>query len=458
MSRKVSTVAIVGRTNVGKTTLFNAIIGKRVGIVEDYPGVTRDRHAVIVSRFERPFILVDTGGLVGEEDSSLHDEVRAQAEVAIEEADLILAVFDGISGPHPLDRDVVDLLRRSEKPILWVVNKCEKDSTSHESSEFYSLGIESLFKVSAVNKRGIQPLVEAILEALPNSPLPTEESSDVGIRVAIVGRPNVGKSTFINKLIGEKRLVTAPEAGTTRDSIDVSVSQEGDRFILVDTAGLRKKPKVDDGSVERFSNLRTLQTVAECDVAVVMVDASRGAPSDQDKKIASLVHERGKGLIIAINKWDLVEKNHKSAVQYKKQTREAFRFCPYAPILFLSARTGRRCQAVLEKASEVYKEARKKIPTSRLNRVFNKAFENNPPPVSRGMSVRLFFSTQIAESPPTFVLFVNNPRAISDPYERYLKRALREEFPFEGTDVRLIMRRKSNKGDVERKDSVHSDS
>ncbi len=448
MTRRIPTIAVVGRTNVGKSTLFNALTGKRISIVEDEPGVTRDRAYALVGRFDFPFTLIDTGGLVGEEESPFTDVVKAQAEFAIEEADLVIALFDGIVGLHPRDGEVVGILRRSGKPVLWAVNKCEKESIKTGAAEFYSLGIEEIECISAEFGTGLQELLRKARKALGiKKPGKDEEKEEEGapIRVAVVGRPNVGKSTFVNQLLGEKRLVTSPVAGTTRDSIDVKLRLDGRDFVMVDTAGLRRKSKVSQGSIERFANLRALKALSDCDVAILLLDASDGVPSDQDKTIASLAHERGRGLIIAMNKWDIVEKDHKTAKTFEKEVYNTFKFLNYAPVIFISAESGKRCQAVLKKAKTVYQNSRERIPTPRVNRVFGEAFRKTPPPAVKGTPVRLLYASQTGTAPPTFVLFVNHPRRVPDSYVRFLKSFLREQFPFEGTDVKLLLRKRQSK-------------
>jgi GTP-binding protein len=472
MKRGVPIVAIVGRTNVGKSTLFNALIGRRISIVEDVPGVTRDRHYATVNWGGKSFSLVDTGGLVGaREGDELHESVRAQAEIAIEESDLVLAVFDGLAGPHPGDDEVVDLLRRSGKKVLWTVNKCEKPGTAESASEFYNFGIDEFTTVSAAHRLGIQLLAGKIMETLglgapaasreeaeqaegtgesrEDAP-PHEEAEGSGeIRVAVIGKPNVGKSSIINRVLGEERLVASAIPGTTTDSIDVHLTRDKKEYIFVDTAGLRKKSRVESGTVERYGNLRTLRALARCDVAVLVLDATEAAPSEQDLKIAALAHERGKGLVVVVNKWDAVEKDHRTVKHYKDVIQHAFNFAKYAPILFVSALSGRRCPSILETAREVYEAARYRMPTSELNRILSSAFNNRPPPVYRGEPIRLFFATQIGVAPPTIVLFLNHPKRLSPSYQRYLRTAIRKQVPFPGIDIKFHPRKRTAKEERE---------
>lgn len=440
-------VAIVGRTNVGKSSLFNAIVGRRLTIVKDTPGVTRDRFETVVNRHGAPFILVDTGGLVGEEGEDLYDSVYAQTRLAIDQSSIIIALFDGLTGLHPHDADVVALLRGVNKPVIWVINKCEKPSTATEAAEFYSLGIESFHPISAAHNQGVVELISMIKDAVKvaeneaQSDESTEKTDSRTINIAIVGKPNVGKSTLVNRLYGEPRLITSPIPGTTRDSICLSLYHQGQEFVIADTAGLRKKARVDDQSVERFSNLRSLKSLAQCDTAVLLLDATQGAPNEQDGKIAGLIHDRGIPFIIVINKWDAVEKDHRTAQLYRKAVAETFKFARYAPILLVSALTGRGCARILPKLKEVYDTSRARLQTSKVNDLFETAFTRKPPPVYRGDPVKLYFATQVAVAPPTFVLFVNNPKKLHFSYQRYLKNCLRKEYPFEGSNIKLLIRK-----------------
>jgi GTPase len=471
MTSKVPVVAIVGRTNVGKSTLFNAFARRRLAVVHDSDGVTRDRAYIHVSS-PFPMMLVDTGGLFGDLDSDLQDVVRAQAELAIAESDLVICVFDGVAGPHPYDEEVVALLRRIKKPILWVVNKCEKEVTQQTAHEFYGLGLDNLIFVSAAHRQGVRELREAIKETLgiedtltveeeeaperdrdnlfdEAADLTNEETTgadtetpDRPVLVALIGRPNVGKSSLINRIVGEDRLVTADAWGTTRDSVDVSVKRDGQDFTFIDTAGLRKKARIDDQSVERYSALRSLRAIARADVVVLVLDATQGVPSIQDARIAGLIHERGKPLVIVVNKWDAIEKDHKTVHAYKHAIQHEFKFARYAPILFVSALSGRRCPSLFPQILEVWKSSRQRVQTSELNKILSRAFERRPPPVYHGEPVKLFFATQVGVTPPTFVLFVNHTTKIKFFYIRYLKNVLREHFPFPGSDIRVEIRKR----------------
>lgn len=447
MQQSLPIVAIVGRTNVGKSTLFNQLVGRRIAVVEDVPGVTRDRNYFMVDRHGFPFTLVDTGGLVGDADAEMQFAVRSQAELALSDADLIIAVVDGAQGVHPLDHEVAKVVRQSKKPVLWIINKCESPKTEAEAVEFYGLGIEEFRCISAAHNVGIEKLIEEIRQQLQAQEKLLEVSAPVEaaarpIQIAIVGKPNVGKSTLVNKILGTDRLVVSPLAGTTVDSIDVEIRRDGKVFNLIDTAGLRKKARIEDLTVERFGNLRTLRSVVRSDVVVLVLDATQGAPGEQDSKIAGLVHERGKGLVIVVNKWDLVEKDHKTVKAYEEAIREVFKFAPYAPIIFVSALTGRRAPNILKTANEVYGNRLVRIPTPEVNKLFTGFFKAKPPPVHRGAPVRLLYATQIGVAPPSFALMVSNPKKINFSYQRFLKNMLRKHYSFEGTDVKFLIKKR----------------
>jgi GTP-binding protein len=476
---KLPTVCIVGRTNVGKSTLFNALAGKRKAVVKDQPGVTRDRCYEVVTRFDFPFTLIDTGALVGEENIELHQSVREQSELAIKQSDVVIVVFDGLHGLHPLDAEVVDLIRQIEKPTIFVANKCEKPSAALTSTELYGLGLEEVIPISAAHRRGIRDLIAKLAEliqpvelrisnaqdedggedALSDETLeesadqheeldvpvePTQDSPDTGtINIAIIGKPNVGKSTFVNALLGEERMITSPIAGTTRDSIKSSLVRNGRTFEVVDTAGLRKKAGVQENTVERFSNIRTLRSLAQSDVAVFLLDAAEGVPTEQDARIVGLAHEKGKSLVIIVNKWDLIEKDPRVAESYRRAIRSVFKFAAYAPVVFVSARTGLRCLAVLDTVEEVHRASTKRLSTAEVNKLFSDAFAQRPPPVYRGQPIKLLYATQVATRPPTFAVFVNYPDRLKFNYERYLKNTVRKAIEFSGNDVRILFRRRS---------------
>lgn len=478
-NNKLPTVCIVGRTNVGKSTLFNALAGKRKAVVKDQPGVTRDRCYEVITRFDFPFTLIDTGALVGEENIELHRSVREQSELAIKQSDVVVVVFDGLHGLHPLDAEVVDLIRQIEKPTIFVANKCEKPSAALTATELYGLGIEEIIPISAAHRRGIRDLIAKLAEVIQPVELrlgevreleaeneegaietesPTVHGDEISdaeedssqsvddsakINMAIIGKPNVGKSTFVNALLGEERMITSPIAGTTRDSIKSSLVRNGRTFEIVDTAGLRKKAGVQENTVERFSNIRTLRSLAQSDVAVFLLDAAEGIPTEQDAKIVGLAHEKGKSLVIVVNKWDLIEKDPRIAESYRRAIRSVFKFAAYAPVVFVSARTGLRCLSVLDAVEQVHHAASKRLSTAEVNKLFSDAFAQKPPPVYRGQPIKLLYATQVATRPPTFAVFVNHPDRLRFNYERYLKNVVRKAVDFPGNDVRILFRRRS---------------
>ncbi len=469
---RLPTVCIVGRTNVGKSTLFNALAGKRKAVVKDQPGVTRDRCYEVVTRFDFPFTLIDTGALVGEESIALHQSVREQSELAIKQSDVVIVVFDGLHGLHPLDAEVLSLIRQIEKPTIFVANKCEKPSAALTATELYGLGIEEIIPISAAHRRGIRDLMAKLTEIINPVELHIDNVSDDGIEgddssvefeeepsrsegqrhepeiratinMAIIGKPNVGKSTFVNALLGEERMITSPIAGTTRDSIKSSLVRNGRTFEIVDTAGLRKKAGVAENTVERFSNIRTLRSLAQADVAVFLLDAAEGVPTEQDAKIVGLAHEKGKSLVIIVNKWDLIEKDPRVAEAYRQAIRSVFKFAAYAPVLFVSAKTGLRCLSVLDTVQLVHEAATRRLSTAEVNKLFSDAFTQKPPPVYRGQPIKLLYATQVATRPPTFAVFVNYPDRLRFNYERYLKNTVRKAVEFPGNDVRILFRRRS---------------
>jgi len=476
-SHKLPTVCIVGRTNVGKSTLFNALVGKGKAVVKDQPGVTRDRCYEVVTRFDFPFTLIDTGALVGEEAIALHDSVRAQSELAMKQSDVVVVVFDGLHGLHPLDSEVVALTRQTQKPTIFVANKCEKPSAQLTATELYGLGLDEIIPVSAAHRRGIRDLIAAIQRIIAPAEISLANSADEQdgsdtdevelenfgeqvdempanllddtaqdsgtINIAIIGKPNVGKSTFVNALLGEERMITSPIAGTTRDSIKSTLMRNGRTFEIVDTAGLRKKAGVSDNTVERFSNIRTLRSLAQSDVAVFLLDAAEGIPTEQDARIVGLAHEKGKSLVIVVNKWDLIEKDPAIAEAYRRAIRAVFKFAAYAPVVFVSALTGLRCLKVLDSVNEVHTASTKRLSTAEVNRIFGDAFIQKPPPVWRGSPIKLLYATQVATKPPTFAIFVNHPDRLRFNYERYLKNSVRKIHEFPGNDIRILFRRRS---------------
>lgn len=539
---RIPIIAVVGRPNVGKSTLFNALVGHRRAIVEDVPGVTRDRNYAYVERYDFPISLVDTGGFDSTQYGVIEKQVREQTLLAIEEADVVLVLFDGKTGVQPGDDEVVELIRKSEKPVIYCVNKCDGVEQRDRTYEFYSLGVEELFDVSALNLRNHKLILEKAMSLLPDyeelksaeherrhlrsgedtlpeehEPEETEETEEWFeepidkdqireemrenreikfapvfvpgegnqtadeyekeyrlaevislpqqaedddtvweaeeteeeelqgpetidlVKVAIIGRPNVGKSTMLNALVGETRAITSPEAGTTRDSLDVSFEWEDQKYLLTDTAGMRKKGRITD-DIEKYSTMRSLRAISDADVALLLIDAVEG-PTEQDVKIAGVVHEQGKGLILVVNKWDLAEKDHRTAHEFKGRVKEAFKFAPYAPIIYTSALSGRRVVKVLPTAKEVALNRLRRIQTGRLNRFLQRQLRKVSPPSYRGVPIKVYYANQVDVCPPRFTLFVNQPKGVHFSYLRFIKNAIREKFAFEGTDLKLMLRK-----------------
>lgn len=557
MAVQIPIIAILGRPNVGKSTLFNSIYGEKRAVVDDLPGVTRDRNYARVDRFTAPFILVDTGGYEINPEDELSKMVVEQTVLAAEEADIILCIFDGKLGAQPLDQDVVEMLRRYNKPVYFIVNKCDGvEKAAMMVSDFYSLGIDNLIDISALNYRGVVSLVEDCLKSLPNytalvqstqaqtrrrdaeihlaeekmeayleehgEPVYDNEEEDilvteaedesividddyqetefapvfmpddedgndevkasmelylkenrlkdlvvkeslsdeefykeenkfdleaeeveeitVPIRVAVAGRPNVGKSTLFNTLIGEKRSIESAVSGTTRDVIDFTIKREGHEFEFLDTAGLRKQKKVSE-DLEHYTVLRSLSAIAGADVVLLVLDATLGV-QEQDTKIAGIAHDEGRGLVIVVNKWDLLEKDHKTVKKFTTDVRQALKFAGYAPIVFISALTGKRCPQVIQQIIYVARQRRKRIATGRLNTLLTRAVRKSSPTSYRGQNVKLYFASQVEIEPPRFVLFFNYPKAVHFSYLRYLKNAIRKNFGFDGTDIKFSLRKR----------------
>lgn len=430
-------VAIVGRPNVGKSTIFNKLNGQRIAIVEDTPGVTRDRIFCECEWTGHSFLLVDTGGIEPHIDDGLLAHMRQQAQIAIDSADCIIMVADLRSGVTPQDREVASMLMRSGKPVVLAVNKCDKvGEPPLELYDFYSLGIGELIPVSGVHGHGTGDLLDAVCAHLQFGE--EQPGEDDRIPVAVIGRPNVGKSSLINRILGEDRLIVANEAGTTRDAIDTEVENQYGRFIFTDTAGLRKKGKVEEG-VERFSVLRSLAAVERSRVCVIMIDATVGF-TEQDSKVAGYAHEQGKGCIIAVNKWDAVEKDTYTMDRMRKELEEAFSFMSYAPILFISAKTGQRLDKLFELIHFVDVQNGTRIPTGALNEMLARATARVQPPSDKGKRLKIFYITQSSTRPPTFVCFVNQKALFHFSYQRYIENQIRENFGLTGTPMRLLVR------------------
>jgi GTP-binding protein len=427
-------VAIVGRPNVGKSMLFNRITGTRVAVVDDQPGVTRDRNYHEAEWNGRTFVLVDTGGLVPAEDEGMSGMIRVQAESAIDEADAILFVVDRETGPVSVDTDIATLLRRSSKPVILVVNKVDSNSQEMDVHEFYGMGLGDPSPVSALHGRGTGDLLDRLVDAIPA----VEAETSTGVRVAFVGRPNVGKSSLVNRIVGNDVVIVDSTPGTTRDAIDTVVMHEGKRFVLVDTAGLRRKSKIPRG-VELYSSMRSLRSIERADVVVLVVDAAEKIVA-QDARIAGFAEEAGKGLVIAFNKWDLIEKDNSTAGEYVRHASDALPFARYAPVVHISALSGQRVSKVLSIAADVEEAASTRIPTSRVNQTIMAAVEHRPPP--GGRRVNILYATQVGVKPPSFVVFTNDIRAVDNTYRRYLANQLRKEYGFSGTPIRIGVRKR----------------
>lgn len=432
-------VAIVGRANVGKSTLFNRIAGERIAIVEDHPGVTRDR---IYTRAEwngREFHLIDTGGIEMGGADEMVNLIRVQAQLAIDEADVIIFLVDGMQGLMPADRDVADLLRRAGKKVVLAVNKLEHPSHLSAAYEFYELGFGEPVAVSAMHGTGTGDLLDRVVAELPRGA--DDEADDDTVRIALIGRPNVGKSSLINAILGEPRVLVSDVAGTTRDAIDTPFRFDGDNYILVDTAGLRRRGKVYK-NVERYSALRALRAIERADVAFVVIDGREGI-TDQDKRVAGYALDAGCGVGFLVNKWDIVEKDDKTAHRFEEKLRDEMPFLRWAPVLFVSALTKQRVHRILPLAKSIAEMHAMRIATSTLNSVVQDAVTSVPPPTDKGRRLRVYYVTQVAVKPPTFALFVNDAELMHFSYERYLENQLRRAFGFEGTPIRLLVRGKS---------------
>ena len=435
-------VAVVGRPIVGKSTLFNVIAGKQISIVKDTPGVTRDRIYADCEWLNHPFTLVDTGGIEPDSRDVLLSQMRSQAELAIETADVILFVVDVRSGVTDADYAVAELLRKSHKPIVLCVNKVDSfQKLGNEIYEFYQLGLGDPFGVSSVNQLGLGDLLDELLKHFPKGL--EEEAEDDRIRVALIGKPNVGKSSMINKLLGENRVIVSEIAGTTRDAIDTEIIHDGERYIFIDTAGLRRKGRVTD-EIERYSVIRTVSAVDRADICVVLIDAIEGI-TEQDVHIAGIAHESGKGVIIAVNKWDAVEKDDRTMQDFTKKLREKLSYMDYAEYLFLSAKTGQRLTKLFPLIDMVHQNQMLRVKTGLLNEIMMKAAAMKQPPSDKGKRLRLFYITQVSVRPPSFVIFVNDRELMHFSYTRYLENRIREAFGFRGTPLRFIIRERGEK-------------
>lgn len=432
-------VAIVGRPNVGKSTFFNHILRQKIAIVEDTPGVTRDRIYADMQWLDHDFTLIDTGGIEPKSDDELWQQMRRQAELAIETAQVILFFVDGKQGLTPSDADVADMLRRSKKPVIVVVNKIDDISQQDALYDFYALGFGDPISISAANRMGFGDLLDRVVESLPQGDMSDEEEDCV--HIALVGRPNVGKSSLVNALVQDMRVIVSDIPGTTRDAIDTPLQVDGKNYVLIDTAGLRKKSKIADKTIERYSVIRSLAAIRRCDVALIVVDAVDGV-GEQETRIAGYVQDQGKAAIIVVNKWDALDKTTGTLEKFRKQTLEKLQFTDYAPMLFVSAKTGQRIDRILPSVDTVYENACRRVPTGVLNDVMADALAAHEPPTQGGRRPRFYYATQVSVQPPTIVFFVNDPQIIHFSYMRYLENHLRKSFILDGTPLRLILRKR----------------
>ena len=435
-------VAIVGRPNVGKSTLFNRITRTKDALVDDFPGVTRDRHYADARWNDIEFTLVDTGGFTAGDD--LADEIRFQVHQAIADADVIILLLDGKEGISPFDREMVDSLRTVDKPVFYAVNKIDGAEQEVFLAEFYQLGIERLYPLSAEHRYGVGDLLDDVVDARAGfGAKPYQDRAHKVIRLAVVGRPNVGKSSLINRILGEKRLLVSDIPGTTRDAIDSVWELNGKSYLLVDTAGIRRKGKV-YRKLEKFSIIKALRSLERCDVALIVMDAAEGV-TDQDISVAGYAFERGCGCILLLNKWDLVEKDSKTAKVYYQRLREQAKFLNFAPAMTISALTGQRVRKIFDQVDEVYDQYARRISTGQLNRFLERAIEKNEPSLHRGNRIKFYYAAQISTRPPTIVCFVNYPQAVHFSYKRYLINQLRQETDLDKTPIRIIFRQREGR-------------
>lgn len=435
-------VAIVGRPNVGKSTLFNVLAGEKISIVQDTPGVTRDRIYADINWLDYNFTLIDTGGIEPESDNIILKSMREQAEIAIETADVILFMTDVRQGMVDDDAKVADMLRRSKKPIVLVVNKVDSfEKFMPDVYEFYNLGLGDPHPISGSSRLGIGDMLDEVVSHFNESA--KDDTEDERPRIAIIGKPNVGKSSIINRLLGEDRVIVSDIAGTTRDAVDTEIVRNGREYVFIDTAGLRRKSKIKE-DIERYSIIRTVSAVERCNVAVLVIDATEGI-TDQDAKIAGIAHDRGKGMIIAVNKWDAIEKNDKTIYKFTEEIRNKLSYMPYAELLFISAQTGQRLPKLFETIDAVIENHSLRIATGVLNEIMSEAVAMQQPPSDKGKRLKLYYITQVSVKPPTFVIFVNDKELMHFSYTRYIENRIRESFGFRGTPLKFIIRERKEK-------------
>ncbi|RGF58268.1 ribosome biogenesis GTPase Der [Clostridium sp. AF36-4] len=435
-------LAIVGRPNVGKSTLFNTLAGEKISIVEDHPGVTRDRIYADVTWLNHSFSMIDTGGIEMDSKDKMLKHMREQADIAIDTADVILFLVDVKQGLVDADFKVADMLRKSGKPVILVVNKVDNfEKYMPDVYEFYNLGIGDPHPISAASKLGIGDMLDAVMELFDLEKI--EEEEDDRPKIAIVGKPNAGKSSLINNLLGENRVIVSDVAGTTRDAIDTEIVYNGTEYVFIDTAGLRRKSKIKE-NIERYSIIRTVAAIERSDVVILMIDATEGV-SEQDAKIAGIAHDRGRGLIIAVNKWDAIEKDNHTVKEYTKKVRDILSFVPYAEIIFISALTGQRTKKIFDLLETVIENHAMRIQTGVLNEILMEAVALQQPPSDKGKRLKLFYMTQVSTKPPTFVLFVNKKELMHFSYQRYIENRIRDTFGFMGTPIRIFIRERKEK-------------
>lgn len=434
-------VAVVGRPNVGKSTFFNRITGKRIAIVEDTPGVTRDRIYADAEWAGRAFSLVDTGGIEPADSEPIFKQMREQASLAIDTADVILFLVDGREGLQAADHEVADMLRRTKKPVIVVVNKVDNLEREDALYDFYELGMGDPLAVSAEHGMGTGDLLDEVVKHFP----PSEEEETTSVRVCVAGKPNVGKSSIVNALLGSARTIVSDVSGTTRDAIDTPFRAHGQDYVLIDTAGIRRKRAVEDETIERYSVIRAFGAIRRCDVALLVIDATQGV-TEQDTKIAGYILDEGRALVIIVNKWDLIEKQTGTLEEMRRSIQKTLNFAAFAPILFISAKTGQRLHRVMEAVAEVYENASRRITTGVLNDLIAEAVAVNEPPSDHGRRLKLYYASQVSTRPPTFVFFVNDPALMHFSYLRYLENSLRKALVLTGTPIRLFVRQKSGQG------------
>ncbi|MES2503527.1 MAG: ribosome biogenesis GTPase Der [Myxococcota bacterium] len=438
------TLSLIGRPNVGKSSLFNRLVGRRASLVHDEPGLTRDRIYGDASFDEREFLLIDTGGLELESSEGLMPFIKRQADIAIEESDIILFLVDGRAGLLPADREIAQLLRRSKKPVYLVVNKTETTAAQQSAPEFYGLGFENVFPVSAAHGLGLNDLFETLFAAFPLPPeeiVAEEEGAEPILPLAIIGRPNAGKSSFMNKLLGEERFLVSPEAGTTMDAVDEEIGYAGHRYRLIDTAGIRRKRSISKDT-EKMAVSASLGGLDRSQVALMLIDATAGL-TEQDLKVASFIHKKAKAVVIVVNKWDLAKDKELKAEPFAQHIRDKMPFLADAPIKFVSALTGSRVFDVLETAWEVFEAYTQRVPTSQVNRMLERAVAAHAPPIVRGKRLKFYYGTQVSVAPPTFLFTMNEKEELHFSYERFLINRIREEFGFKGSPIRLVFRARS---------------